>query len=97
MVVGEESGCPLPRRRSSAVARLLTARSGDQSIARIVADLGTAESRLRRWVRQDDLDSGRRDWTRLSGDDVAVTKPSASTKDGLHRRGQMRCYPASLG
>ena len=35
------------------------ARAGDQSIARIAADLGIAESCLRRWLKQDDLDTGR--------------------------------------
>ncbi len=44
------------RRRAIALAR-----AGDQSIARIAADLGIAESCLRRWLKQDDLDSGRRD------------------------------------
>ena len=31
-----------------------------KSIARIAADLGIAESCLRRWLKQDDLDTGRR-------------------------------------
>ncbi len=44
------------RRRAIALAR-----AGDQSIAKIAADLGIAESSLRRWLKQDDLDSGRRD------------------------------------
>src|SRR3954470_12383843 len=43
------------RRRAVALAR-----AGDQSIARIAADLGIAESCLRRWLKQDDLDTGRR-------------------------------------
>jgi transposase len=43
------------RRRAIALAR-----AGDQSMDRIVADLGIAESCLRRWLKQDDLDSGRR-------------------------------------
>ena len=43
------------RRRAVALAR-----AGDQPIARIAADLGIAESCLRRWVKQDDLDAGRR-------------------------------------
>ncbi len=44
------------RRRAIALAR-----AGDQSIAKIAADLGIAESCLRRWLRQDDLDTGRRE------------------------------------
>ena len=36
------------------------ARAGDQPIAKIAADLGIAESCLRRWLKQDDLDTGRR-------------------------------------
>jgi transposase-like protein len=44
------------RRRAIALAR-----AGDQSIAKIAADLGIAESCLRRWLKQDDLNSGRRD------------------------------------
>ena len=43
------------RRRAIALAR-----AGDQSIAKIAADLGIVESCLRRWLKQDDLDSGRR-------------------------------------
>jgi len=44
------------RRRAIALAR-----AGDQPIAKIAADLGIAESCLRRWLKQDDLDTGRRD------------------------------------
>ena len=51
------------RRRAVALAR-----AGDQSIARIAADLGIAESCLRRWLRQDDLDTGRRS-DGLTGDE----------------------------
>jgi transposase-like protein len=36
------------------------ARRGDQSIAQIARDLGIAESGLRRWMKQADLDEGRR-------------------------------------
>jgi transposase-like protein len=43
------------RRRAVALAR-----AGDRSIAKIAADLGIAESCLRRWLKQDDLDTGRR-------------------------------------
>ena len=43
------------RRRAIALAR-----AGDQPIAKIAADLGIAESCLRRWLKQDDLDTGRR-------------------------------------
>jgi transposase len=44
------------RRRAIALAR-----AGDQSIGRIAADLGIAESCLRRWLKQDDLDTGHRE------------------------------------
>src|SRR5215211_1169592 len=37
------------------------ARAGDQPIAKIASDLGIAESCLRRWLKQDDLDTGRRE------------------------------------
>jgi transposase-like protein len=43
------------RRRAVALAR-----AGDQPIAKIASDLGIAESCLRRWLKQDDLDAGRR-------------------------------------
>lgn len=36
-------------------------RLGDQPISRIASDLGISDSCLRGWVKQDDLDSGRRD------------------------------------
>ena len=36
------------------------ARRGDQPIAQIAKDLGIAESGLRRWMKQADLDEGRR-------------------------------------
>jgi transposase-like protein len=36
------------------------ARRGDQPIAQIAKDLGIAESGLRRWMRQADVDEGRR-------------------------------------
>ena len=37
------------------------ARSGQQSVAKVASDLGISESCLRRWVAQDDVDSGRRE------------------------------------
>ncbi len=36
------------------------ARKGDQPIAQIAKDLGIAESGLRRWMKQADVDEGRR-------------------------------------
>jgi transposase-like protein len=35
------------------------ARSGDKPVARLAADLGIAPSCLRRWMKQDDIDTGR--------------------------------------
>lgn len=35
------------------------ARSGEHPVAKIAQDLGIAESCLRRWMRQEDLDTGR--------------------------------------
>ncbi len=35
------------------------ARSGEYPVAKIAGDLGIAESCLRRWVRQEDVDTGR--------------------------------------
>jgi len=37
------------------------ARAGDKPVARLAADLGIAPSCLRRWMKQDDIDRGRRD------------------------------------
>ncbi len=37
------------------------ARSGQQPVAKIASDLGISESCLRRWMAQDDVDSGRRE------------------------------------
>lgn len=37
------------------------ARTGDQSVAKVAADLGIATSCLRRWMKQDDIDGGRRE------------------------------------
>ena len=37
------------------------ARSADQSVAKVAADLGIATSCLRRWMKQDDIDGGRRE------------------------------------
>ena len=36
------------------------ARTGDQPVAKVAAVLGIATSCLRRWMKQDDIDSGRR-------------------------------------
>lgn len=36
-------------------------RIGDKPVAHIAADLGIATSCLRRWMKQDDIDGGRRD------------------------------------
>ena len=48
----------LPEFRQRAIE---LARSSDKSVARIAADLGIATSCLRRWMKQDDIDGGRRD------------------------------------
>jgi transposase len=45
------------------------ARSGDQSVAKVAADLGIATSCLRRWIKQDNIDGGRREG--LSSDERA--------------------------
>ena len=37
------------------------ARSGQQPVAKIASDLGISESCLRRWMAQDDVDTGRRE------------------------------------
>lgn len=37
------------------------ARSGQHSVAKVAADLGISESCLRRWMAQDDVDTGRRE------------------------------------
>ena len=37
------------------------ARSGDHPVAKVAADLGIGESCPRRWMRVDDVDSGRRE------------------------------------
>ena len=37
------------------------ARTGDQPVAKVAADLGIAPSCLRRWMKQDDIDGGRRE------------------------------------
>ncbi len=36
------------------------ARTGDQPVTKVAADLGIATSCLRRWMKQDDIDGGRR-------------------------------------
>ncbi len=50
--------CQPPEFRRRAVD---LARSGDQPVAKIAADLGISESCLRRWMAVDDVDSGRRE------------------------------------
>ena len=37
------------------------ARTGDQPVTKMAADLGIATSCLRRWMKQDDIDGGRRE------------------------------------
>jgi transposase len=37
------------------------ARSGEKPVTKIAEDLGIATSCLRRWMKQDDIDGGRRD------------------------------------
>lgn len=50
---------PYPKEfREGAIA---LARQGDRSIAQVASDVGIAESCLRRWLRQDELDHGERD------------------------------------
>lgn len=54
-----------PEFRRGAIA---LAWAGDQPIVRIASNLGIAESCLRCWLKQDDLDTGRRD-DRLTSDE----------------------------
>lgn len=52
------------RRRAVELARL-----GEKPIAQIAKDLGIAESGLRRWIKQADIDEGKKDG--LSSDERA--------------------------
>lgn len=50
---------PYPKEFREGAIKL--ARQGDRPIAQVAADVGIAESCLRRWLRQDELDHGERD------------------------------------
>ena len=56
MVAREESGCLQPDPRSSAARAVELARRREKAIAQIAKDLGVAESGLRRWTAQADID-----------------------------------------
>lgn len=50
---------PYPKEFREGAIKL--ARQGDRPIAQVAADVGIAESCLRRWLKQDELDHGERD------------------------------------
>jgi transposase len=52
---------PRPYPKEFREGALQLVREGDRSIARIARDLGIAESCLRRWIKQAELDRGERD------------------------------------
>lgn len=50
---------PYPKEFRAGAIKL--ARQGDRSIARVAADVGIAQSCLRNWLKQDQLDARERD------------------------------------
>ncbi len=61
MVAREESVCPAPRSPEFRRRAVELARLREKPIAQIAKDLGIAESGLRRWMAQADVDEGKRD------------------------------------
>ena len=59
--LGRMSLCQCAIQTSSASGRSSWPERGDKPVAQIAADLGIATSCLRRWMKQDDIDGGRRD------------------------------------
>lgn len=57
---------PYPKEFRDGALQLV--REGERPIAQIAHDLGIAESCLKRWIKQAELDSGRRDDGLMSGD-----------------------------
>ena len=64
------------------------ARGGDESSAKIAADLGRVESCVRRWLKQDHLDPGRRSDGLTSDDRKGLAE--------LRRRGAPRPWRSAL-
>jgi len=52
---------PRPYPREFREGALQLVREGDRPVAQIALELGIAESCLRRWIKQDELDRGQRD------------------------------------
>ncbi len=67
MVAREESGCPLPSRLSFDDGPWSLPAAGSSRSRRSPADLGIAESCLRRWMALFDIEDGRRNG--LTGDE----------------------------
>jgi transposase-like protein len=59
--LGEEFWMPAAKPPEFRRRAVELARRREQPIAQIARDLGVAESCLRRWMKQDDIDTGRRD------------------------------------
>ena len=62
------------------------ARQGDVPIAQLAKDLGIAESGLRRWMKQADLDEGRRS-DGLTGDERRELAELRRLSDAAHQSG----------
>ena len=60
-LLDKESECHVHTRRSSVARAVELAREGVKPISQIAADLGIADSCLRKWLRQADIDEGRRE------------------------------------
>lgn len=52
---------PRPYPKEFREGALQLVREGDRPVAQIALELGIAESCLRRWIKQDELDRGQRD------------------------------------
>lgn len=61
MVVGEESAMPAPKSPEFRRKAVELARLREKPIAQIAKDLGIAESGLRRWMKQADIDEGKQE------------------------------------
>lgn len=59
---------PRPYPKEFREGALALVREGERPVAQIAHDLGIAESCLRRWIKQAELDSGRRDDGLTSGE-----------------------------
>ena len=86
---------PRPYPREFREGALALVREGERPIAQIALELGIAESCLRRWVKQAELDGGERDHGLTTGDRLPLGRRRINIRGEVSTSGEAAdCAPS---